>query len=269
MPIAAAAAVVGSAAIGASAQSKAAKKAANATVAAADQATALSAATYNDQRNLTTPAIAAGAQARARQMHMQGIPKADIIRYLQSTASAIASPTVGQVGPNGGMGANNRNGFLNAEGQYEQPGGPVIDAQPGEDYSWLDQSYEANSPGYQWRKDEGQKALERSAAARGGLFSGGTGRELERYGSEFAKDEFAADFSRFGQIAGDGTDAANTTVNVAGQFGNAASQNAIRAGDARASGYVNQGNIWGNLAGQVGGAIGMGFGTGQQKGWFG
>ena len=266
MPIAAAAAVVGSAAIGASAQSKAAKKSANAIAAGADQATALQRETYYDQRGLLTPSIAAGAQAKARMMHMQGIPKADIIRYLQSTASAIASPTVGQTGPNGGMGANNRNGFLNAEGQYEQPGGPVIDAQPGEDYSWLDQSYEANSPGYQWRKDEGQKALERSAAARGGLFSGGTGRELERYGSEFAKDEFAADFSRFGQIAGDGTQSTNTTVNAAGQFGNSAADNAQAAARARSTGYQQVGAAQaGFFNNTVPGAIGFGYG----QGWFG
>ena len=267
MPIAAAAAVVGSAAIGASAQSKAAKKSANAIAAGADQATALQRETYYDQRGLLTPSIAAGAQAKARMMHMQGIPKADIIRYLQSTASAIASPTVGQTGPNGGMGANNRNGFLNAEGQYEQPGGPVIDAQPGEDYSWIDDwSYESSSPSYAFRRDEGQRTLERSAAARGGLFSGGTGRELERYGSDFASTEFENDYRRFGQLAGDGTEATGTTVNVAGQFGDAAANNTLTAGRARASGYQQAGaaqaDFWNNT---IPGAIGYG----QGQGWFG
>lgn len=263
----AAVATVGSAALGASASSKAAKKAANATAAASDQATALQRETYYDQRSLLTPSIAAGAQARARQMLMQGIPKEEVRRYLQSTSSAIASPTVGQTGPNGGMGANNRNGFLNAEGQYEQPGGPVIDAQPGEDYSWIDDwSYESSSPSYAFRRDEGQRALERSAAARGGLFSGGTGRELERYGSDFASTEFENDFNRFGQLAGDGQEATGTTVNVAGQFGDAAANNAIRAGDARSRASSYSGQAWGNFFNNtIPGAIGYG----QGQGWFG
>ena len=37
-------------------------------------------------------------------------------------------------------------------------------------------------PGYGFRLAEGQKALERSAAARGGLLSGATGKNLLRYG---------------------------------------------------------------------------------------
>jgi len=39
-------------------------------------------------------------------------------------------------------------------------------------------------PGYAFRLSEGQKALERSAAARGGLLSGGTGKALQRFGQE-------------------------------------------------------------------------------------
>lgn len=46
------------------------------------------------------------------------------------------------------------------------------------------------SPGYAFRREEGRKALEQSAAARGGLFSGGTGKALERYGQNFATSEY-------------------------------------------------------------------------------
>jgi hypothetical protein len=51
-------------------------------------------------------------------------------------------------------------------------------------------------PGYGFRLSEGLKALERSAAARGGLLSGGTGKALTRYGQEMASQEFGNAFNR-------------------------------------------------------------------------
>jgi hypothetical protein len=51
-------------------------------------------------------------------------------------------------------------------------------------------------PGYGFRLSEGIKALERSAAARGGLMSGGTGKALTRYGQEAASQEFGNAFNR-------------------------------------------------------------------------
>ncbi|MFK5283483.1 hypothetical protein ACI3PL_28310, partial [Lacticaseibacillus paracasei] len=39
-------------------------------------------------------------------------------------------------------------------------------------------------PGYAFRMREGQRAIESSAAARGGLLSGGTGKALVNYGQE-------------------------------------------------------------------------------------
>jgi hypothetical protein len=51
-------------------------------------------------------------------------------------------------------------------------------------------------PGYGFRFSEGLKALERSAAARGGLLSGGTGKALTRYGQEAASQEYGNAFNR-------------------------------------------------------------------------
>ncbi len=51
-------------------------------------------------------------------------------------------------------------------------------------------------PGYGFRLQEGLKALERSAAARGGLLSGGAGKALTRYGQEMASQEFGNAFNR-------------------------------------------------------------------------
>ena len=56
----------------------------------------------------------------------------------------------------------------------------------------------SRDPGYAFRLKEGQKALERSAAAKGTLFTGGTGRALQRFGQEMGSQEYgAADARRF------------------------------------------------------------------------
>jgi len=52
-------------------------------------------------------------------------------------------------------------------------------------------------PGYAFRLSEGQKALERSAAARGDLLSGTTGKALTRYGQEMGSQEYTNAFNRY------------------------------------------------------------------------
>lgn len=46
------------------------------------------------------------------------------------------------------------------------------------------------SPGYDFRMQQGQKALENSAAAEGTLFSGATGKALQKYGQNFGSNEY-------------------------------------------------------------------------------
>lgn len=52
------------------------------------------------------------------------------------------------------------------------------------------------SPGYQFRLKSGTDALERSAAARGTLRTGGTLKDLIEYGQDFAAQEYGAEFDR-------------------------------------------------------------------------
>jgi hypothetical protein len=70
-----------------------------------------------------------------------------------------------------------------------------------EDFSY--QSFEAptgdavfNDPGYQFRKAEGERALQASAAARGTLLTGGTLQDLERYSQGLAAQEYGAAYDR-------------------------------------------------------------------------
>jgi len=51
-------------------------------------------------------------------------------------------------------------------------------------------------PGYLFRLNEGTKALDRSASARGNLFSGAAGKALTRFNQDFASNEFQNAWAR-------------------------------------------------------------------------
>jgi hypothetical protein len=55
-------------------------------------------------------------------------------------------------------------------------------------------------PGYQFRFEEGMRALDRGAAARGGLLSGGYARKAIRYGQGFASNEYANVYNRIAKM---------------------------------------------------------------------
>ncbi|MGB1214614.1 MAG: hypothetical protein ACPG4X_14715 [Pikeienuella sp.] len=108
------------------------------------------------------------------------------------------------------------------------------------------------TPGYDFRFDEGMKALDRSAAARGALRGGGHERELIRYGQGVASGEFENYANRLASIAGIGQQATGQGAAIGGQIaGNiagiaqsgAAAQGlaAQNAATARASGYAGVG----------------------------
>jgi hypothetical protein len=97
-------------------------------------------------------------------------------------------------------------------------------------------------PSYQFRLGEGMKALERSAAARGGLISGGALKAAQRYGQDFASTEFGNAYNRLAGLAGIGQTATNTMGSNAGQFGVNAGNNMMAGANARASGYVGGAN---------------------------
>jgi hypothetical protein len=133
-------------------------------------------------------------------------------------------------------------------------------------------------PGYAFRMSEGQRALERSAAARGGLQSGGTLKALAQYGQNFASNEyqnaynrFNADrdrrFGRLGTIAGMGQASANQ-VGAAGQnFANQAGANMMGAANAQGAAQIAGANAWGDAMSGVSGAVSSGAGIMQQNNW--
>ena len=97
-------------------------------------------------------------------------------------------------------------------------------------------------PSYSFRFQEGLKALDRQAAARGGLISGGALKAAQRYGQEFASNEFGNAYNRLASRAGFGQTATNNMGAAAGNFGTNAGNLITGAGAARASGYVGGAN---------------------------
>lgn len=119
-------------------------------------------------------------------------------------------------------------------------------------------------PGYAFRLSEGQKALDRQAAARGGLISGSALKAASRYGQEMGSQEYQNAFNRYqaersaklgplqslagvGQTATQALGAAGESMtsgsNAAlGAYGSQAGAALGAAGQARASGYIGQAN---------------------------
>jgi hypothetical protein len=107
-------------------------------------------------------------------------------------------------------------------------------------------------PGYQFGMQQGQQALERSAAARGGLYSGNALKATTRFGQDYAGTKFGEHYNRLASVAGLGQTSLGTTANTGMAFGNQAGYNAIGAGNAGAANALNQGNIMGNAVNQIG-----------------
>lgn len=90
-------------------------------------------------------------------------------------------------------------------------------------------------PGFDFRLSEGNKALERAAAARGINISGRTMKDLSRYGQEFASNEYQRAYDRFNA---DQSNRFNRLASMAG-VGQAATQSMGNAGQNYASNYGN------------------------------
>lgn len=127
-------------------------------------------------------------------------------------------------------------------------------------YTPFGQQQFQEDPGYAFRLSEGQKALERSAAARGGLISGGAMKAATRYGQDMGSQEYTNAFNRYQaerqarlgplqSLTGIGQTTANT-LGAAGQtnatnignYGvqgaNATAEGYLGSANARASGYM-------------------------------
>lgn len=97
-------------------------------------------------------------------------------------------------------------------------------------------------PGYQFRLGQGQRAVEQSAAARGGLNSGNTLRALTEYGQNVGSNEFGNYWNRLAGLAGVGQTAATNIGNAGVGVGQSLSPIYQSMGAARGSAYTNAAN---------------------------
>lgn len=128
-------------------------------------------------------------------------------------------------------------------------------------------------PGYAFRMSEGMKALDRSAASRGGLLSGSTLKGAQRFGQDLGSQEYQNAFNRYQSertarlnplqsLANVGQSSAQSLGGQAGQYGTNASDTimtrgtnqanaALQMGNVRASQYEGYGNALGNILGMM------------------
>lgn len=110
-------------------------------------------------------------------------------------------------------------------------------------------------PGYQFRLSEGQKALERSAAARNGLLSGAATKAANNYAQNTASDEYQNAYNRYNTnqtniynrlagVAGSGQTAANTLGTSGANAATSANDYMTSGASARANASVDKANQW-------------------------
>lgn len=129
-------------------------------------------------------------------------------------------------------------------------------------------------PGYQFRQDQGQKAVERSAAARGGALSGAAIKASNEYGQNLASQEYQSAyqrynndlnsrFNRLSSVAGMGQRAADNSSNIETGRGTDLGNLSINKGNVNAAKAIASSSANANMVGALGNyASGFNFGGG-------
>lgn len=123
-------------------------------------------------------------------------------------------------------------------------------------------------PGFQSSVDYGMRGLDRSAAARGGLYSGAQLKALQGYGQTRMNDAYNTRMNHLMQYGQQGQQAAGAQAGIASQFGGdlmnlrygygqQGAQNRINFGNAMAE---NRGTLMKNLLG-MGGVVAKAYGA--------
>lgn len=283
MGIGTGAAILGSAVIG----GMAAKSAAKSQAAAADRAAQMERDMFERQVALQEPFRQAGLTAQQRYMNLLGLAaQAPTARTQQEIRNALAAQYMKNV-----PGGEPQSYYDSNEGwMTRQPSGTQAideaglaaaiqaemdkDARAQREYEAMKASPEfgkytrdfgmqdfQQDPGYAFRLQEGLKALDRQAAARGGLISGGALKASQRYGQDLASQEYMNAFNRYQtnranqlqpleSLMGRSQTASNV-LGAAGQnYATSAGQAIQNAGTARGSAYIGGANALLNAVGQ-------------------
>ena len=120
-----------------------------------------------------------------------------------------------------------------------------------------------SDPSYQFRLQQGQDAIQSSAAAKGGLLTGATLKALQNYGQESASQEYSNAYNRFNadqtnrynrlsNLVGIGQNAAAQVGNAGAQTAQAVANNTMSGANSTAAGQVGSANAWSGAANNLG-----------------
>ncbi len=147
-------------------------------------------------------------------------------------------------------------------GTQQQPQGGQPPGQPAQGHGFME------SPDYQFRRNEGQRDIGNSFAARGGAASGNALKALSEFNGNLASGEFGNWFNRRMALAGRGDQAVSNVQQGGQNYTQQYGGNQQQLGDSRASGILGvTGAIQGGLSG-VAGSFGQGGNSFFQSGGF-
>lgn len=300
-------------------QVQAANDAAHLQKQAADEALAFQKQQWNTQQGQMQPWLQSGTAGLANLDYLMGITPSDMTGTPGQAAAAPGQPPMARpgqplLGPRANMDSRDvamRGGqpmTLNPDGSTFRgatppptgtPTGPNLAPlvntslgakgsllQPfGEQFQAPTDVTEQNDPGYKTRLATGMKLLQNSAAAKGTLLNGGTGKDITQFGQDYASNEYGNVYNRAfneyaqrynqynqgksdiynrlaalsgtGQVAANqlgllGQDASHNVGNILMNSAQQIGQNINNAGAARASGIVGSGNAWGGAVSNIG-----------------
>ena len=125
-----------------------------------------------------------------------------------------------------------------------------------------------NTPGYQFGLTEGQRTLESSAAAQGGLFSGKAAKALTKFGQDYADQQgYRPYMNSLASLAGIGQTATSQNNSLGQAAAGNIGQAYMGAANARASGIQGRANAWGDTINGLAGAAGYAYGNRGSWGW--
>ncbi|UZB05543.1 hypothetical protein OM948_08840 [Xanthomonas citri pv. fuscans] len=152
---------------------------------------------------------------------------------------AVAGAAVSVVG---GVIANNKNKKANGQAQSAADANYYANTQNMQPYlnagtGALNQLAQLNagnyssfqeSPDYQFALQQGIQGLDRSAAARGSLYSGGQQADLMQFGQGLASQQYNNYYNKLASLAGMGQSAASALAGVGNTYANATANNAYQ-----------------------------------------
>ena len=231
---------VGAALGGAALQSRAASKAADATTQAASESNAMQQYIFDRQTEMSAPARRAGRNALA---------------ILQSEMGIGNTPSFGSggqrlhidQGPQGAWRVLNEDnralGYYNTRGKAQN-------------YMNDHKAGFKKSPGYQFRRKQGEKAIERASSARGLRFAAGTMKDFARFNQGLASDEYGNYMNHLHSLSGTGQTANSQQAQAGNVFASNVSANNMNAADARGSSYMAGANAAGGAINSLGSIYG-------------